>query len=238
MTTLLIDIGNSRIKLTSSTQPFNISTLAHEDTHELLTLLSNDSINKMAIVCGRSASAQQVLTVLQQYAQTHSIKLHLIQVNSNILATNYKNPSQFGTDRFLNLLAAVSRYQHNFCVVSCGTAITLDFYTHQHIGGMILPGLMTSQQLLSEKTGLHHISRPISLLGHDTATSIGAGLYIGLQNLIYSSIQRIEQQYQVSFTPLFTGGDADSLYHSGKLIPTLLFEGMNAYLNHANPETL
>lgn len=226
---LFIDIGNSRIKLAADRQPFSVTALAHQQDNELYHALQRFTADKIWVACGRSQAAINTLNTVNGFAKKTNIAIEIIRTRPKLLKINYSDIKQFGTDRFLNLLAARNRCQKNICVVSCGTAITLDFYTHTHIGGMILPGVMSTQQLLSDTTGLPTIARPPTLLGNDTATCIGAGIYIGLQNLIYRSIERIEQQQGKSFSVIFTGGDATVLQQTGIIVETLLFEGMHYY---------
>ncbi len=226
----LIDIGNTRIKYTAAQQPFQIAATTHQHLSPLLETLSS-SATQLVVTLGRSEQAQQSFFAIKKLAEKHRMTVLKVHTNTAQLAINYKDSSQFGCDRFLNLLAAQKEFQKNFCVVSCGTAITLDFFTDKHIGGMILPGLGLSKQLLEEKAGLPQIEKPEQLLGNDTATCIGAGIYFGYQNLIEKSIERIEKKLRLSFAVGFTGGDAEVLCHKGKIIPDLLFSGMIIYQN-------
>lgn len=232
-----IDIGNTRIKYTQAQQPFSLDFVTHDNISPLLNQLSLTNTTQLLIVTGRSQQAQQSLSSIVQFAKQHRMTVKHVTVNSKWLTVNYTDISQFGCDRFLNLLAAKEQFQQNFCVVSCGTAITLDFFAHRHIGGMILPGLGLSKQLLAEKAGLPNIEKPQHLLGHDTASSIGSGLYFGYQNLITESIRRIEKELSLSFTVGFTGGDAEVLCQKAVVIDNLLFTGMaiyQKYIEHNN----
>lgn len=237
-----IDIGNTRIKFTTAphrtdrqfrTPDFDIHATTHDKLPPLLQCLSSDKKQnkpqRLLIAAGRSPQAQASLSSIENVAKQHHIETIRAEVKPQLLAVNYADSSQFGIDRFLNLLAAREHLHNYFCVVSCGTAITLDFYTQQHIGGMILPGLGASKQLLMEKTGLQSIGKPTKLLGNDTASSIGVGLYFGYQNLIKESIARIEKNVNHSFLVVFTGGDAEVLCTRKKVIPQLLFQGMAIY---------
>lgn len=226
-----IDIGNTRIKYTIGQQPFRIHAIAHENLSTLLQTLSGSSVKHLLIVSGRSTQAQHSLLAIEKLAGQCRMTVTKVKVDNSLLKINYSDTSQFGCDRFLNLLAAKDRFQQSFCVVSCGTAITLDFYTNKHIGGMILPGLGLSKQLLTEKAALTGIKKTTQLLGNDTASSIGAGLYFGYQNLISKSIERLEENLSLSFTVGFTGGDAEVLCLRGMIIPDLLFSGMIIYQN-------
>lgn len=229
MTEFFIDIGNTRIKYAPNLQPFTLQFSEHARLASVFSAINDAKPQTLLIAAGRSESAQAAKSNLIAYAATHHIPTDSVVVRPDWLPINYADPHQFGADRFLNLLAARARYQKNFCVVSAGTAITLDFFTQTHIGGMILLGLGSTKSILSEKTGLADICKPRQLLGHDTANTVGAGIYVGLQNLIDRSIERIAAAEHTQFHIVWTGGDAEALFSTGELVPTLLFEGMARY---------
>lgn len=237
-----IDIGNTRIKFTADTTAFAPADIGIADggVHgaakasqrllaPLFDALLRQHAKRLLITVGRSTAAQSCLTLIKQFAEQQQIRLETVSVNPDMLSINYQDVSQFGADRFLHLLAARRRLGDNFCVVSCGTAITLDFYSNGHIGGMIAPGLGMSKQLLAQRTGLYEIAKPVSLLGHDTASSIGAGLYFGYKNLVFGSIAEVEKSLNSSLQLVFSGGDAKVLAAEHQVIPELLFEGMRIY---------
>ncbi len=223
-----IDIGNTRIKYCENPNA-PISIVDYPHINQLLDELKQQHVSRLLITVGRSEHAQNALSVITDFSQNNAISVELVKVKPEILAVNYTDISQFGEDRFLNLLAARQSFKQNFCVISCGTAITLDFYTDKHIGGMITLGLGTAKKLLAEKTGLDNIQKPTSLLGNDTATAIGSGLYFGYKNLIYSSIKKIENKQKLTFSLIFTGGDAGLLSEGDIIINELLFKGMKIY---------
>lgn len=226
----LIDIGNTRIKATVAQQPFVVTAVTHDNLSDLLAILTAAKPSRLLLASGRSASAQHCLSALKQFAAANDCSATELTVRPDWLAINYEDTSQFGLDRFLHLLAARARYGDNFCVVSAGTAITLDFYAQRHRGGMILPGVGAAKSLLASKAGLHHIEKPRELLGNNTATSIGAGIYFGYRNLITSTVAQLEETYDISYKLILTGGDAEVLYEYGDIINHLLFEGMLSYL--------
>ena len=225
----LIDIGNTFIKITPNQAKLSIDRISHQETDKILTLLNRGKIKQITMTAGRSDTAKKTMTIIINAARTQNIDLSLVEVNPKLLKIKYQDTSLFGVDRFLNLLAAREKLNNNFCVVSCGTAITLDFYTNQHIGGMIVPGIRVSREFLSEKTGLDSVKKPTDLLGNDTASSIGSGIYFGYQNLIFASIKNIENTLNQHFRLIFTGGDAEVLSKKNEIIPELLFKGMQKY---------
>ncbi len=228
-----IDIGNTRIKYcTSPTAP--IAYIDYQGITQLFNVLKLQQATRLLITAGRSKHAQDSLSVIKTFAEKQAIGVEIVKVRPEMLAVNYTDSQQFGEDRFLNLLAARQDFTQNFCVISCGTAITLDFYTDRHIGGMITLGLGSAKQLLAEKTGLNKIQKPTSILGNNTATAIGAGLYFGYKNLILSSIKEVENKENLTFSLIFTGGDAELLCDNKKniIMNELLFKGMKIYDNY------
>lgn len=226
---LFIDIGNTRIKTAKNQQPFQLNYFEHNRLTALFESIEQHATQQLLLTAGRSETAQNALHCILQYAEEKTLTAEVVKVNNDMLAVNYTDTSQFGVDRFLNLLAAKARYGSCFCVISCGTAITLDFYTDRHIGGMITPGIGIATQLLATKTGLTHIEKPSELLGNSTATSIGSGIYFGYQNLVYGSIRQIEKKQNRCFHKVFTGGDSQVICTEGDIVPELLFEGMQQY---------
>ncbi len=225
----LIDIGNTRIKYTANHELLTVAAVDYNHLQTLFDILHRQKADRLLLTAGRSDKARRALSAIQTFARQNAISSAIVTVKPEQLAVNYNDTSQFGEDRFLHLLAARQHFTKHFCVVSCGTAITLDFYTNRHIGGMIAPGLGTAKAILSAKAGLHNIKKPTTILGDDTASSIGSGIYFGYQNLVYGSIRQIEKTRHVSFQLVFTGGDAELLSADALIIPELLFEGMRIY---------
>lgn len=75
------------------------------------------------------------------------------------LINSYTKPSQLGVDRWLNLIGAyeislAENSKQAFCVIDCGTAITIDVVDRQgcHKGGFIIPGMNVMSSCLLENT--------------------------------------------------------------------------------------
>lgn len=224
-----IDIGNTRIKFAQPHKDLGLTAVTHDKLAVLLAVLEQHKAQRLLITSGRSAVAQKTLKNLLSFAKQKAIQTHIVTAQPQMLAINYTDKTQFGADRFLHLLAARQRFNKHFCVISCGTAITLDFYADHHLGGMIIPGLGMSKQSLKEKTGLKNIKKPMGILGNDTASCIGSGIYFGYQNLIYGSIEKVQQSTNLSYQLVFSGGDAELLSNDDLVVDKLLFEGMQIY---------
>ena len=69
------------------------------------------------------------------------------------LKCGYDDPRQLGIDRWLQVLAVANNANQNYCVISCGTALTIDLADGlQHLGGYILPNLYLQRDSLIQNT--------------------------------------------------------------------------------------
>jgi type III pantothenate kinase len=101
------------------------------------------------------------------------------------LKIKYRNPQEVGADRIANAVAVAGlRPGRDALVVDCGTATTFDAVTagRDYLGGVILPGLGLSVDVLAAKTArlpAVEIARPASVLGRSTVESIQSGVFFG-----------------------------------------------------------
>lgn len=81
----------------------------------------------------------------------------------------YPDPSKLGVDRWLAMLGAYALERSSACVVSVGTALTVDALAHdgRHLGGLIAPGPDLMIASLLEKTS-DIAQRASGEQGHDT----------------------------------------------------------------------
>jgi biotin-[acetyl-CoA-carboxylase] ligase BirA-like protein len=148
--------------------------------------------------------------------------------------------SQIGSDRFFLIQAAARRqldpssacYGKAVLVVSCGTALTVDFVDAKriHQGGYILPGLQSSLSALSRATQLPDVVLN-SALESSWPTHTQLAMSRGIRCSIVCWLKALQSECNAEI--LCTGGDAhlivDNLdvVHDGDLV----FEGMKQVLN-------
>lgn len=131
----------------------------------------------------------------------------------------YREPARLGVDRWLAVLAA----HHGRCagesgsvVVSCGTALTIDFVRGdgQHEGGYILPGLLMSQQALLRGTGKVRFEPAIPSQwtpGDSTAAAVQNGSLYQALSVIERARADARQRWHGQAALWLTGGDAPLL---------------------------
>lgn len=150
------------------------------------------------------------------------------------LRCGYDDTTQLGIDRWLQVLA-VAHPEQNLCVVSCGTALTIDLTQGlQHLGGYILPNLYLQRNSLIQNTkGIKIPDMAFAELspGRNTIDAVHHGIFLGLLSTIENVLRQSPRQL------VLTGGDAPLFAHYLKefnpiIEPDLLLKGLNLYISH------
>jgi len=119
-----------------------------------------------------------------------------------------------GSDRLVNIYGAIKRYKLPILIIDFGTAITFDYVSKRGVfeGGLIVPGVKLSADVLAEKTALlpklKEIKSVRSLVGRNTKEAMCSGLLNGFGALSDGLIERFRKQYGAKFRVLVTGGFA------------------------------
>ncbi len=125
----------------------------------------------------------------------------------------YRDAEKLGADRWAALIAAHHLHPGAACIVDCGTAITIDTLGAEgkHLGGLILPGLTTMRKALGSQTAALPMAPEqqileLTPLAQDTGQAI-------VQGTLYAAVAAIERaradlssRFAVQ-SWLITGGD-------------------------------
>src|SRR3990172_3051000 len=148
----------------------------------------------------------------------------------------YDPPRDVGSDRIANAVAAHHRYGEAVIIVDFGTATTFDILSQkgEYVGGIITPGGMISAEALfarAAKLSEVELTRPKTLIGQDTVSSVQSGLIFGYTAMVDGMVERIRQEMGGRFRVVATGGLADIIVPQSKTIeetrPFLTLEGLN-----------
>ena len=242
MKQLWLDIGNTRLKywITDADQVIEHAAELHLQSPAdlLLGLIQHFKTQQLK---------QVGISSVQDHTNNQRIKAILNQLNIPVifaqvhqeyagLQCGYDHPEQLGIDRWLQVLALAEPDQ-NFCIIGCGTALTIDLNQGlQHLGGYILPNLYLQRDALIQNT--KGIKIPDSAFdnlqpGHNTVDAVHHGILLGL----LSSIEHILRQ-----TPrqlVLTGGDAPLFAkflqaYSPVVDQDLLLKGLQRYVAYAS----
>ncbi|MHB1567234.1 MAG: type III pantothenate kinase [Acidiferrobacter sp.] len=235
--TLLLDIGNSRLKWAwrPTTGALCVQSAPYEGADAWpaawaalavpgavwAIASAADRIAAMNAYCARRW--QQVPRWFTACADGHGVR--------NL----YRPPEALGADRYAALVGARAHYAAPLCVVDCGTAITVDALDIDGVfrGGAILPGLRSAM------AGLHTRVRHLppadkttvpDALGLSTPAALAAGSILGTAGAITHLVHQQSRCLNGVTHVLLTGGDAQvlapHLEFSAKVVEDLTLQGL------------
>jgi type III pantothenate kinase len=240
---LLLDIGNTRIKWAQfdgqslgaqTAQPHAnwtrddaIATLACSMPRPDRVLVSNVGGPRMAEVLKSAFSDQWQLT--PEFVESRA--------SAAGVRNSYAEPAKLGVDRWMAMIGARALEARAACVVSVGTAMTIDGLDAQgrHLGGVIVPGpnLMVGSLLRSTSEiarRAEHGNVASDLLADNTLGAIMQGATHALAALIERAAETIALEAQQPPTVLLTGGAAprvgQALRIACKSVPDLVLRGL------------
>ncbi|NLG33647.1 MAG: type III pantothenate kinase [Syntrophomonadaceae bacterium] len=127
------------------------------------------------------------------------------------LAIKYENPREVGADRVVNAVAAYSKYGGPLIIVDFGTATTFCVVNEKgdYLGGAIAPGIkIATEALVSKASKLPRVelTRPKTLIGKNTITSMQAGIVYGFVGQVEGIINRMKKEMDKEPMVVATGG--------------------------------
>ena len=121
------------------------------------------------------------------------------------------NPKQVGSDLIVDAVAGIYEYGAPIAIVDIGTATTISVVdkNKNYIGGVIMPGVISSSDSLVERTAqLPRVSleAPDKVIGKNTIDCMKSGIILGNASCIDGMLDRIEEQLGYKVTAIATGG--------------------------------
>lgn len=242
MKQLWLDLGNTRLKywITQNNVVLEHTAEMHLQSPADLLLgliqhLKQQNIQKIGVSSVLDASNNaRVFKILKQLHQP--IVFAKVHPQYAGLQCGYEHPEQLGIDRWLQVLA-VARPEQDYCVIGCGTALTIDLTQgFQHLGGYILPNLYLQRDALIQNT--KGIKIPDSAFdnlepGKTTIDAVHHGILLGLVSTIRTIMQQSPKQL------VLTGGDAPLFAHfladyHPVIEQDLLLKGLQYYISRLN----
>lgn len=208
MRRLLIDAGNTRIKLAlvEAETWHHVQTFPVASQQELVLALQQFfAIEQVWIsnVAGEAAAAQLRAACAVLHCPLHFITAQTEQAG---VRNGYQEATQLGSDRWAALIAAWHRVGDACLVVGCGTAITIDALSSRGVflGGLILPGLRLMRRNLVEGTAQLQISAGRTV---DFPRNTADAIFSGAMQAVCGAIRH--QSALLGEPPvLLSGGDA------------------------------
>jgi len=245
--TLLVDMGNSRMKAAYFSQPDKVDVFSYLKCSALDCLTNYiEKQHKVSSLTLVSVLGSEFEQAVKAYCLEKNIKLTWVTSAKQAqgVKSDYDNPLSLGSDRFVALVGAIKQYPKQYCiVVDCGTAVTIDGLTAEgeFQGGVILPGLQLWGQSLIGRTSQLDSNNLISprLFATNTADAIGGGSVYGLVGAIEGVCLRMRQSFyeqganDSSMKLILCGGDAELVAKHSQLdfhvLPNLVLTGLVYY---------
>ncbi len=239
--TVLIDVGNTSIKKcrlnNGKLSSFKYFDYSKKNLKSINVFFKKD-IDKIDsfLLCSVVPEVSQIITKI---CKKHSIKLNIINKYFLKHMIDPKiNINDLGTDRIVNYLGLKSKYpkNKNFLIIDFGTATTIDIIVNNiYLGGVILPGLLTSyKNLISSASLLNNFEIKSTKLvyGTNTKNALLSGSFNGYSHMINGYTKQLKKLLKKRFTNIVTGGYGSIFVYNSKSFyfeKDLTFNGLKYY---------
>ncbi len=241
MNQLVIDAGNSRVKVAV----FSSGEIMHQVAHDKLSLpILKSLIHDFKPVATILSSVVNMDDVVVATIKTLQKSIVLNELTPLPFKNEYTTPETLGHDRLANAAGAFCIFPNkNALIIDAGTCLKFDFITEKgaYLGGAISPGLSMRYQSLQHFTDRLPLLEPVEsaqLTGNSTESSIHSGVLNG----VIAEIEGFSSQYEKAFVNvqlILTGGDVRFfLNHLKKSIfasPELTLKGLQSILQFNYP---
>lgn len=244
MKSLWLDIGNTRLKywITQNDQIIEHAAELHlqSPAELLLGLIQHFKNLNLQQVGISSVQDKKNNDRIQKILKFLNVPVTFAKVHAEFqgLRCAYEDTTKLGIDRWLQMLAVIDNPEQHYCVISCGTALTIDLSEgYQHLGGYILPNLYLQRDSLIQNTkGIKIPDACFDELspGKNTIDAVHHGILLSL----LSTIEKVLEKYPSQL--ILTGGDA-ALFakylspYAPRIENDLLLKGLQHYLQHSTP---
>jgi type III pantothenate kinase len=241
--TLLVDIGNTRVKWASlrDGKQGRMRAAAHENSGLALRALVRSAPRDVTRVIVVSVVDEALSHVLDTAARRRfGVTPEYIRSSKHALGVtnSYRDVWRLGADRWVSVVGAHALASRAVVVANVGTALTIDAVSAsgRHRGGAIVPGPRT--MVTSLLSGTHGIRRRAegdrassqSMFASDTASALAAGARYAAAAFIDRAV--LEAQRELKGRPLLilTGGAAPALQRylksPARFVPDLVLRGL------------
>ena len=251
MTTLLMDVGNSRIKwgVLDDGELRRTGHIAQDRIREHgLTVITTRIPRRVDEVFVSNVAGTTFATRLSGVVGAHcdcEVRFARSQRAGWGVTNAYTQPRRMGVDRWVAMIGAWAELQSACLVVDAGTAVTLDAIDDEgnHLGGQIIAGVATMAGALASATSDIPSVKPapgradtdLGMFARNTAAAVREGA----QNAVAGAVDRAMRTLQSNAcepTVVLTGGDASrmltTLSETPVHRPHLVLQGLAHMLDH------
>lgn len=233
MNNLVIDEGNTRIKVARFNQNELLDVRVFERREEVFTWVSSLTLDALLL--------STVQATAWDMSKLSSIPFQMVLNTSTPLPIQIPYPTM-GTDRIASACGATVLYPSNPCLVmDAGTCLTHSIITPDKklIGGSISPGMNMRFKAVHHFTGrlplIEKSQEMPEITGKNTPEAIQSGVILGMKAEISYIIQHYHTKHP-DLIVLMTGGDASYFEKTLKepifVLPELTLIGLNSILQY------
>ena len=241
--TLLIDIGNTRIKWATLNGGVlgELSAASHAawGHDEITNTVLVQSIPPQRVVVANVGGSKIGELLREAVRSVWNVDAQFVHSTSQAgdVRNAYPEPANLGVDRWMGMIGARAMERVPVCIVSVGTAMTIDALdgNGQHLGGVIVPGpdlmvtsLLRNTSEIATRAAQGNIGADV--FADNTLGAIRQGAVNALAALVERAVQSM--QARISATPLLflTGGASASveglLKYPYRHVPDLVLRGL------------
>jgi pantothenate kinase, type III len=238
---ILIDLGNSRVKISDANHLDQFVTLENSAAGpaEVDACIKAMKAGRQVVIS--SVRKPELNTTLIHGLEQRGYELRFINWRDvkPVLDTDYDSRSSLGIDRQLAVLGAMSLTTSAAIIIDLGTASTIDAIDdqRQHLGGVIFPGLELQREALLAGTDdirADELDNQVVTFPLSTNAAVSAGTLSAWRASIWGIRQQMLEKLPENTQTIITGGQHVLLDigrdESISVIPELVMQGMNYLL--------
>jgi type III pantothenate kinase len=234
---LMIDAGNSRIKWARyeglALEPGLPFPTDPTQSDALFEAAWRRSPPPQSILLSNVAGSAWEAALTEWVERTWACPIRVVSTEAKAfgLVNAYPDANRLGVDRWVAMIGAKAGYGLPFCLIDCGTAVTVDLVDGQgrHRGGWIAAGLALQREALMQRSAGIHVEEKTSSAdlgwGMDTASGVALGTLAAIRGLAERALQQAEAALGLAPTLILTGGDA-AVVAQGLTVPHRVAEGL------------
>lgn len=221
MTSIVINVGNTNVRFglfedDQCTTSWIINTKPYRTRDEffvqfkILYQTYNVDVTKVDKIIIGSVVPQLTHDISSALYKIHGLEAVIVDRKTHSPVHHKSN--QMGTDIYANLVAAHFLYPNKKKIIlDFGTALTASCIEKdgEVLGVIIAPGIITSLNSLVKQTAQLpeiELTKPKSVLGHDTVSCMTSGMVYGFLGMVEGFIDRINEEVKDNCFVIATGG--------------------------------
>lgn len=238
---LTVDIGNSSIKFgifdkVNLVSRFSIPTVRTITADEINSQISDKFDSKISAIIISSVVPELRKAFQNLGEKFFDVSPIFVDWTFDFgLKFKYSPPENLGVDRIVAAFAAVEKYGKPCIVCDFGTATNIEVINSkgEYLGGTIVAGINLLAEALHRRTSklpLVELAKPEKVIGNSTIFCIQSGIFYGYVGLTEGIIKRMIDELGEKPKVIATGGYANLIAESAKIIEivdeNLMLEGL------------